>query len=206
MKKGLLDGAVKLVLLQFMCTTKALPSGLFEKNKESVDELIARKSGIQGVQFFEPTQNVSLLKFLEDLAEAGYTIVDAHYQMRANTRGQENPVVKFVFISEDNLRNPGEFTTHKVAATKSLEQMCSQATWSAMGYLNPFFQSGHEVDRAHSVSINLAARIPLVGPDGNPLLRWQKDEAGERIGDAPIPLEPKKFLRIQEDNICIVEE
>jgi predicted class III extradiol MEMO1 family dioxygenase len=47
--KGLLNGTVKLVMLQFSFSNiKVIPVGLFKKQKETLKELNARKSEVKG--------------------------------------------------------------------------------------------------------------------------------------------------------------
>jgi hypothetical protein len=47
-------------------------------------------------------------------------------------------------------------------------------------------------------------RDPLISGDGKPVVRWRKDEQGERTGNGPVPLEPEKFVRIAGDDIRVV--
>jgi len=202
--KGLLEGTVKLLMLQFVFSNMgALPAGFFEKKRETLDELTARRSGVKGVQFIEPIQDVSLLQFLLDLAKAGYVLVDAFFQMRASVRGQQYPSVRFIFAAEESVRPDGEFANHKQNAENALLQMCKEAMWRVRAFLNPFFEGGLPVDGQHAISINLEARSPLLDGEGNPLMRWEKDENGEKVGNKPFPLEPKLFLCIEDGNIIV---
>lgn len=202
--KGLLNGTVRLVMLQFsFSNVRALPAGLFEKEQETLDELTARRSGVKGVQFIEPIQDVSLFQFLLDLVKAGYVLVDAFFQMRSSARGQQYPVVRFIFAAKESARRDGEFARHKQNAENALLQMCQEAMWRVRAFLNPFFKDGLLVDGQHAISINLEARNPLLDGEGNPLMRWEKDENGEKVGDKPFPLEPKLFLHIDDGNIIV---
>lgn len=200
---GLLNGAVKLVMLQFIFgSTKALPPGLFQKGRETIEKLTARRSEERGEQFLDPTPDVGIALFPGDLTIVEYKLVDAFYQMRTNARGQEYPVARFTSALEVR-EEAGEFAKHREEAAKALE-MCGKDMWSVVGFLNSFFQDGKKVEGQHTISINFAARNPMVDRNGKPILRWQKDEKGERIGDAPIPLVPKLFLRIEDDDIRVV--
>ena len=203
--KGLLSGMVRLVMLQFsFSNVAAVPEGLFKKAKESLDKLVSRKSEVQGRQFIAPTKDVSVLMFVGDLIAAGYVLVDAFYQMRSNAQGQNFPVVRFIFAVEEDVRTQSEFFCHKQVAQRALAQICGHALWRVQGFLNPFVREGILIDGCHSVAINCVARNPLIDIKGDAILRWQKDEAGERIGNGPVPIEPKLFLRIQEDDICVM--
>ena len=54
--------------------------------------------------------------------------------------------------------------------------------------------NGEVVDDLGSYSVNCKGRIPLFRPDGSLVLRWQKDEEGNRIGDAPVSLQSDHSL------------
>jgi len=58
---------------------------------------------------------------------------------------------------------------------------------------------GEEIPGQRAVSINLEAREPLFRPDGQPVVVWQKDERGERVGDAPLPI-------VSERRLCVIGE
>lgn len=202
--KGLLDGAVRLVMFQFILgNTNALPAGLFEKNEEGGGNGGCRP-GVEGVKFIESTKEVFLREFVADLAAAGYAMADAFYQVRTNARGNDYLIVRFIFALKDTIPKEGWFAEHKDTAETAFSQLSSQSLWSMEVYLNPFYKDGQTVMGERAISVNLAARSPLTDEKGNLLLRWKKDEAGERIGDGPVPIEPKKFLRIADDDICIV--
>jgi hypothetical protein len=144
---------------------------------------------------------VSVSKFLAESTEAGFTMVDAFFKMRTNPRGHEHPVVRFTFAPEEDVYE-GDAMYRKYAI-KAFTQIGEEALWGASGHLNHYFHSGNMVNGLYSISINLGARNPMVDGNGNKLLQWARDETG-RVGDKPIPIEPKLFLRIFEGNVCVV--
>jgi len=195
---------VRLVMLQFLTTFKALPPGIPKKEKESVEELIARKSGIKGSQFIPQTEGVSLREFLCNLISAGCVLVDAFYKIRADGRGKEFPAVRFLFADAGQDASSEEFKAVRPGAMDALSQMCNGSVWSAVVFLNPFFSNGNPIEGVYTISVNLAVRKPLVDGNGNAILEWKKDADGNRIGDGPVPVEPKLFLRVEEDDIRVV--
>ena len=201
----LVSGVVRMFLLQFNCSKLAVvPTGLGEKDEESVSKLISRRSQKRGTQFIESTPGVSLARVPAELAAEGYILVDGFYQMRPDNEGRMHPMVQFAFVSEEDFNAEAGLAGYREVAKAAFEQMCTEARWSALAYLNSFFKDGEDVDGAHSISINMNARDPLVNPDGTPKLQWKKDERNQRIGDAPVPIEPKSHLRIADNDILVV--
>lgn len=200
--KGFLENRVQLVILQFIFSNiKFVPVGLFQKNRETVSELIARKSEVGGKKFIEPTEGVSLLKFLADLKEAGYILADAFFKMRTNARGKEYPVVRFIFGLEER---DGEFAKHRDFSMSALLRICEQSLWQTEAYLNPYFLKEEVVKNQFALSINLGSRQPLIDGNGEIILEWKKDENGQRIGADKVPIEPHLFLRGINDDIVII--
>lgn len=204
---GLLNGVVRLVMLQFSFSNiKAMPSGIQGKPKKNFDRLTPNRTRVEGVEFLTPTENVSLRPFLSDLVAMGYVLVDAFYEMRSNPRGKEYPVVRFTFAEKETARFDSEFAEHRGPAICALRQMCEEAMWRPQGYLNPFFKDGEPVEGEHAIAINLVARNPLIDGNGKRVVRWERDSRGDRIGDAPILLEPELFLMIEDGDVCVVPD
>ncbi len=198
----LLNGSVQLVMLQFSFSNdKIIPAGLFKKKEETVGELASRKSSMGGKQFIDSdTDDISVSKFISDLFDAGYFLADGFSQKRSNAQGRYYQIVQFAFAKDTKGKSP-EFLEH---ASKALLQLCSSATWKVRAYLNPFYKNKQSVNGSHVVSINLLSRNPIVDADGNRICQWRRNEDGEKIGAGPIPIEPKLFLRIKNDDIKIV--
>lgn len=168
---------IKLIMLQFILgNIKLVPEGLFQKPKETVDQLVNRRTSVKGQQLILSTKDVSILEFVGDLANVGYVLVDAFYKMRSSMQGKDYPVVRFVFA--DSIHQEGEFAKHRQCAMDALLQLCRDA-WTMEAYLNPYFCEGLPVEGLHTVSVNMAHRNP----------------------DATAP---KLFLRTQNDDIAVV--
>jgi len=201
--KGLLKGAVRLVSLQFSFSNSSLvPAGIRHKGQESAEQFVTRKSSVKGQQCLAPTECVFGLRFLYDLDEAGYQLVDA-FSRNMEKDGRPFSMVRFVFVAEQYVDSSDEFLKTKNDATRGLEQLLTEAMWRARAFLNPFFKDGETVDGQYAISVNLEARAPLVDGNGKPLCQWRKDDRGQRIGDKSVPIEPRLFLRIENGDVCI---
>jgi len=202
---SLLNGAVRLVMLQFSFSNiNLVPKCLRVERKtlESPEEFIARKSRVPGEQCLDSVENVGGLDFLNDLSDAGYVLVDALAKLQAKD-GREYAVVRFIFAEENYVNSSDGFQKTKPLFEKSLRQMFCESMWRVRGFLNPFFSDGKIVNGQYVVSVNFEARKPLIDKNGNNLIQWQKNECGDRIGDAPITIEPKLFLRLENGDICV---
>lgn len=203
--KGLMNGAVRLVMLQFSFSNlKLVPACLKQKGEESPSEFVVRKSEIRGEQFLEPVESVGCLSFLSDLALADYVLVDAFAKIRKRGgRPYAMSLAQFIFSDTEHANSSEEFLRVRPSAELALRQLLEQGMWRVLAFLNHFFKDGEMVEDQYAISVNLVARVPLVDGNGKPLVQWQKDESGDRIGDTPIPVEPKLFLRIENGNICV---
>lgn len=200
--KGLLEGTVRLVTLQFSATNPSfVPERLPRKGKETVEQFVVRKSAIKGHQILEPVERVSGLYFSQDLEGEGYQPVDA-FARTMEKDGRPFTVARFVSVAEQYVDSSEEFLKIKPICKDAQVQIVTQALWRIRAFLNPFFENGEVVDGQYAISVNFEARVPLVDKDGKPLLQWRKDERGERIGDAPVPIEPRLFLRIENGDLC----
>jgi len=196
-----------MVAMQFsFSNARAVPRWIGAEERESPEESKGRKNRSTGKLVIEPVEGCSLMRFVEDIEKAGYTLVDAFSQKRLQKGQVENTyqMVRFVFVRNDFLKSPNSFASVRALALASLNEMCKSALWRIRAFLNPYYDHGEKVPGEYFVGINLEARQPLRLLDGRPVTMWQKDERGMRIGDAPLPLQPSHWLRIQNEEICLV--
>ena len=198
-----LDSTVRLVMLQFSFSNiDAVPQVLFlrspETDKESSDRQ-ERKAQGTGEQIIAPTEKCCLLSFIENLETVGYELVDATYQARQRYGGGSNTdknyhAVRFTFARHEFATPSEDFLKVRDRILVELGTMCCDAFWRVRAYSNSFFLNGEEVAEQVALSINLEARVPLYRADGSLVTQWQKDENGERIGDAPVSIKPDHYL------------
>ncbi len=202
---GLLNSAIWLTMLQFSFSNrKVIPEGINERPPETAQHFATRKSEyVGGEQFLFPVEGVSALPFIADLNEAGQQLVDAYWQSRIKD-GREYYMVLFMFAAPGHDQSSEEFQKVRSVALSALSKLFSEAMWRVWGFVNPFFKDNELVEDAYALCVNFDSRSPLVDGNGKPILQWKKDEKGERIGDKPVPLEPKKFLRIIDGDIRVV--
>lgn len=180
-----------------------------ETSSESSERQERKEQG-SGEQIIAPTEKCCLLPFSEDLEMAGYALVDAIYQNRQRYGGGPNTdktyhAVRFTFARHELATPSEEFLKVRDEIRGEFGAMCCDALWRVRAYKNPFFLKGEEVAGQTAVSINLEARIPLYRPDGSLVTVWQKDEHGERIGNAPVPIKPDHYLSLT-DGLRLIHE
>ena len=196
---------IRSVIAQFAYTNESLmPSGISLK-AETIEQFVAKSSAVRGEQILDPTNDIGALPFTLDLLEAGYELVDA-FSRRQSKNGRPFFTTRFVFAQREHAHSSEAFLAKKDAILVELTKMVTEAMWRARSSCNPFFCEGEMIPDVDSASVNFEARSPLFDGSGKPLVRWQRDEAGEKVGDAPFPLKPSGFLRIQDEGICVVDE
>ena len=203
-----IDGSVRLVALQFSFSNiNIVPEILQERELDTTADRNERKAREgSGEMVIMSTENSSLVKFLNDLEASGYELVDAFYQPRVHPK---NPrilysMVRFLFARREYVDLSDEFRKTRDVTYAELRKICEQAMWRVRAYLNPCFKDNEEVPGQHALSVNLEGRKPLFLPDGQPVVVWQKDEEGNRVGDAPLPLKPDHSLRIVDEVVQLV--
>lgn len=200
-----LNGSVELVALQFSFSNpKIVPDSIRQVAVDClVDREIRKSQKATDNVILKPTENVYLAHFVDDLKTAGYEIVDALYQPRTDPKDPAGKkiyhMVRFVFASTQSVEKLYEdFMKVRPRIYIDLDGMCVEASWRVRASLNPLLKNDEEVSGKHTLSINLEVRTPLFNPDGHRVLIWEKDENGDRIGDAPVPLMPDYCLRIAD--------
>ena len=201
-----LDSSVRLVALQFnFSNPDVIPTSVKRLDRETPEERNERKNHSSGTLVIEPTENCSLVDFLGELDVAGYEMVDALYKERIDSkypRGRRTyHMVRFLFARREFVDLSEEFKTVRDIISSELRSICEVAMWRIRAFLNPFYKDGEEVIGHHAISVNLESRKPLFRPDGQPVTVWQKDEEGNRVGYAPLPLKPDYCLRIKDDTV-----
>lgn len=186
----------KLVFVQFRINKKTMvPSGIREKDPQN-----PRYSSQNGTLLMGPSSNVSLVQFCEDLSNNNYSLVDCFFKKRVNIY-KEYYIVRFVFIPTENVRNHDVLMERQATMDNAFEEM-KKSFWKVEVYENPYHNKGESVEDL-SLGINCIERIPLFRPDGSLILRWQKDENGERVGDEPVPIKPSFGLCWSEGKLTL---
>ena len=199
-----LDSSVRLIDVQFsFSNVNVVPAILKERELEGLDERDERKAREgSGQLVIAPTENTSLRGF----ELAGYELVDAFYQPRIHPKNPQiiYHAVRFLFARHAYAHPSEGFSRGRDAICEEFRGMCQQAMWRVRAYLNPYFEGGERVQGYYTVSINLEARKPFCSSDGKPIVVWQKDEEGNRLGDAPIPIKANHNLQIVDNVVQLV--
>lgn len=200
----------RLVILQFSFSNPdVISSSVRRRGKETEEERVIRKSHSGGAMLIAPTAKCSLVEFLGELETAGYEMVAGFYKERIDAndlRGKRTyHMVRFLFARREFAEFSAEFKKMRDVIRAELRSICEGALWRVRVFDNPYFRTGEEVPGERAVSINLEAREPLFRPDGQPIAVWPKDEWGQRIGDAPIPIRVAHRLGVEDGAIRLLD-
>lgn len=204
-----LDGNFRLVTLQFSFSNPGvIPVMVKHQNRETFEERCERKHRSGGFVLIEPTEKCDLVKFLKELDEVGYILVDAFYKERIDSKDfcwtRTYHMVRFVFARRETASLSEEFKKKQCSLLSELRHICESAMWRVRAFSNPFYKNGEEIPEDRVLSINLETRVPLFHPDGQPVMVWQKDDRGKRLGDAPLPLRAEHTLSIVDRAVQLV--
>lgn len=147
-----------------------------------------------GELIINPTKGTSAIQLLLDLERGGFILFDASYEERGGSQDRHY-MTRFTFVRESPLKPPPQFMQVKSAVTRALFKICNEALWETCAYLNPVTDTAGQVLQGKFwTSIIFRCRQPFLQGDGQRVTIWQKDAAGDRVGDEPLPLSPSFYL------------
>lgn len=199
---ALLPNGTKMIVLQFSFSNEAaIPANIRRATDETPTERSERKANHSGREILPATMNVGLGSLTSETEHQSFRLVDAFAKERIHAKGSPGQkkywTVRYVFAAAEIFRPSEKQAELEAAAIPALVEMTTSAMWRVRAFDNPFYQGG-EVVEGRTLSINCEVRTPLRRPDGSPVTIWQKDAAGERVGDKPLPIEPDQILSLTE--------
>lgn len=206
MHKGLSDGKVRLISLQFNVSNAYPIPGCIKpkKQNDAPEKFLVRKSAIKGEQFIAPEESISGLYILADLLQEGYQLVEAISMVR-DKNGLPYKTIRFSFVAEQYVNQLAEEFLHDLPEIASvLTSILKTSLWRVRAFLNPFYREGEAINGQYAISVNLDARKPIIDERGNPVREWQRNKTGQKMGDKPVPIEPKRFIRVFNNDLRIV--
>ena len=200
---------VRLVALQFMVSEKYLRAtpeilpGVREVEPEPRDVRIERKVRDYTHQadnmIIDPTKRVTVNAFIYGLLAAGYVPVDARRQTRLNDREGWDHVFRFVFVKKEFVVSGEGLEERSAQILAGLQVLAERNMWRTQAFRNPFFDKGTPVEGQVTIDVNLKERESLVDDGGQPLMVWQKDATGKRVGETKVQLNPDFTLAFLDD-------
>lgn len=197
---------VRLILLQFSFSNpEVVPHSVCQLGRELGAERRMRENLPAGKLVIEPHEDVGLAGFVMQLRTNGYELVDAFHQLRDDQRNPRRTyqMVRYVFMRREHVCSTASFVQVRATLLNGLLDLLVQALWRCRVYLNPLFVDGCRVVGESAVSINLDARKSLFSC-GQRIAVWRRDENGEKMGEAPMPIQLAYELRFRDNAIEIV--
>jgi hypothetical protein len=196
-----LDKNVGKVVIQLSASkSQSLPSGLKYVDDERLQESVARKICPTGEQIIQATLDCSTESLPTGLMETGYVLADAFHQVRIDRHSESRRyhMVRYVFFRKEvNFLSPRLQSKETLSrAHKSLSWALKSAMWRVRAYRNP---SEDISGGLYWMSINLEMRKPYTSKNGELITEWQKNELGQRIGEAAVPRSPKHRMVIVQN-------
>lgn len=185
------------IIFQFSFTNpEVVPIGMPALASETPEERLSRKSKAEGEMIISPTTNCSILDFVKKI-QYEFLLMGAFTQLRIDgkdPRGKRSyNMIRFIFFPK---RPP--LNDCSCNHLKDLQDIASVSLWRVRCFSNPSENGGH------TLSINLEARCPLFLPNGEKVVRWERDAEQNKIGDAPVPISPSSFLDIGDSGDIIL--
>lgn len=184
--------------IQFIiANARTLPKGLrgLARTREG------RAPRAAGTKVVPETELVSLAEIPEQLEALGFELVDGHFEPRPGEK-RCSWKVRYFFARKEvgHPIHPG-FAHHRNAAREGLGKLVRESLWRARAFLNPPAQEPTHPEGWPILSVDADNRTARLQPDGSPVLVWRRNEAAEKIGEAPIPIAPTRVLRIADGRL-----
>lgn len=114
-------------------------------------------------------------------------------------------MVRFMFANKEAVQALSEeFLKARPNILADLQYIAETTIWRVRAFINPYYQDHQVVEGLSAASINFEHRTPLLQADGTPVKMWQKDEQGNRIGDAAVPIKAKNQLRVLSNSVVLI--
>ena len=111
---------------------------------------------------------------------------------------------RFVFIKKEFVIPCEGLEERSAKLLAGLQVLSERNMWRAQAFRNPFYEDGVKVPDQVSIDVNLKAREALVNEDGTPVLVWQRDEVGKRMGETKVQLDPNFTLVFSDGDVRLV--
>lgn len=188
------------VKLNLKSANKVLPLWVDRLGQESQSIAVRREyrmSDPSGELMIQSTPRVTLNGFLDDLSEGNYHLARAEWR---ESYAESNGTMRLIFAL-----GPRKFKTESSEVETDLKKLFAENLWSAQAFLNPHYVKGGGMNKhADTICVCLNQREPLFRPDGTPVVSWEKDEAGNRLGDTPKALRAEYKLTVMDDELTLV--
>lgn len=151
-----------------------------------------------------PEADTSMFSFVHDLSECQYSLVDGLYIRSFNDEGRAKHSLRFLFVKSEHAHCSPEFMAKKHEVMVALQLLVLEAMWQVKIFDNPFFYQGKMIPGDRMLSVNLAARRPLLTSAGEPVMIRVKDPVTGRKLEQLQPLQAEKYLTIRDNNLQVV--
>lgn len=208
-----IDGSVKALYLQFSFSNEnAVPKWLPWKEEETPAESKERRERKthgtgQGICVIQPTEGCSLESLPAEIASTNFTLADAYAQPRMDPNNPRKRwyMARFVFLRKEDMTRDELGGELRENVELDLEELCILAFWRVRAFKNPYFKDQEPVPGLSAASVNLVARKPRFRPDGELILEWERDAAGNKVGNAPHSIPPTAYLRVQDSVLQLTD-
>lgn len=205
----------RIIMVQLsMSNDKRIPNYVPERDQETWTESLNRRTfrtdGPSSVQLVKSgdDERYSFENLLDQLADAGYYMVSVWRQERKDPKGRRDPrgngrtyhTLRYTFAKgEEAEQRLGELQDEYPSVEEDFISRMNDVFWRANVFQN---YRGHGESM---ISVNLGAAVDRLDQNGDERLVWDRDDAGEKVGDAPKPIQPHGRVVIDTNlNVSLV--
>lgn len=154
----MLDPSLRLLVIEFSFTN----GDLLRPFVPYRDRSTRRNKKNTGQKIFEKIPNICGDQFPGDLADSGFVLVDAwQFSQSQGATRRDRHTLRFTFAPSNHSCVSEEFSVIQQRCWKLFSDMLKGVTWTASGYVNPFYRDQKEVPGCATIALNFSMRDPL---------------------------------------------
>lgn len=189
---------------------KILPTSIWRRARQMEDRVTSgavltsdgESSGTGTVYLNEQGRSTSIEGLMEGLVEAGFHLVFVGRRQVYKKGSSPHAVIRFVF-GRTPQQDPALREMYADVFDEFVNGWGKTSLWNVLGFVNPYYKEGVPVEGLSAISIDVNGREALVDDvTGAPVLRWQRNEAGEKVSQ--YELRPSAYIGVDGGEICVL--
>ncbi len=202
---GILDVTTATVMLQFHVPDINKVPGAQELEQDQDSLTADGQQRVPGVQFIQPSPQVTGHALPSQLIRAGYRLFDAYRQERRADKGGTHWVLRFLFGRAEETEIPGEVASYLDQSAAVITKLFTDALWDVRAWHNCYYEKNRPIKDRFAISINFSGRDPYRNTKGEALLVYPRDVRGHKIpGKKKRPVHPQATISIVNSNILLI--
>lgn len=171
-------------------------------------EVVSADNEPTGIKVLDVPACATSEDFFTQIEALGFSLSNATIREKEKVFGGKTMHVVGLTFAKKGFNKPYNITGEdRKVVLAEIKDIFGQSMWITEGYENPLYlklPGGYvPVNGKKSIGLNLKGRTPLKDKNGDPVMRWNRDEFGEKIDKNVV--KPDFILQVQDGAIMPVK-